>query len=561
MKPAGMTAGRWALIALACLLFPATARAQAGIVGEPIAVCVQRVQPGQSAAALLARPTGFDCATDQRRFGPGDYWVVSQPIAAGRNWPARIRIASLWQERADLWAHYADGVTVRLPGDGRATTARIQLGAIVEYKLPVRGVPVTRLLWQVEKAANMRGILLAARSATGSESATSNLLLATLYAGFAGLCLSLLLYNIALYGALRHRFQLAYCVMVAGLLLYAFSSSGALAWAVPSIENNQRLRVNYIALALAGTSALVFARAFFEARVFAGWLGRAVWAVCALVLGSAALFALAAPWHAKLFDQLFAGSCILLLAIAVPILYRAWRLRSNYLWLFGIAWAGPISLATVRILNNFGHIPYSFLVDNSTLIAMAMEALTSSLAIAYRIRLLSLERDEAREQEIAARLLADTDPLTGLLNRRAFLGQAIGRAGDQCLLVIDLDHFKQVNETIGHDGGDEVLRVVARALRTVVPADALVARIGGEEFAIVSHCADATPPAGVLDALRAERMPFDIAVTASVGACSGPLLRESDWKALYRRADQALFAAKAAGRDRARDAGSILAAA
>ena len=56
-------------------------------------------------------------------------------------------------------------------------------------------------------------------------------------------------------------------------------------------------------------------------------------------------------------------------------------------------------------------------------------------------------------------------------------------------------------------------------------------------------------------------MPFDVAVTASVGACTGPLERETDWKLLYRRADQALFAAKAAGRDRARDAGVVLAAA
>ena len=68
-----------------------------------------------------------------------------------------------------------------------------------------------------------------------------------------------------------------------------------------------------------------------------------------------------------------------------------------------------------------GMVEPSLLVDNSTVIAMAIEALLSSTAIAYRILLLSRERDAAREQEIAARLLADTDPLTGLLNRRAFL--------------------------------------------------------------------------------------------------------------------------------------------
>lgn len=539
------------------LLNPAPAQAQAGTVGAPIAVCVKRVDAADRAAALVTQPRGFDCTTEQRRFGPGDYWVVSAPISAGKNWPARIRIASLWQKSANLWALYADGAIRMLPGDGRATSQRIQLGAIVEYRLPVRGVPVVRLLWRVDGAANMRGILLAARSASATQSAYSNIVLASLYAGFAGLCVSLLLYNLALFGALRHRFQLAYCVMVGGLMLYALSSSGALAWIVPDVANNDRLRVNHLALALSGVSALVFARTFFEERVFAGWLGRATWLVCAAVLGSALLFAVAAPWQAVLLDRLYAGSFALLLGITAPILWRAWRLRSNYLWLFALAWAGPIALAMTRTANSFGLTGYNFLVDNSTLAAMALEALLSSLAIAYRVRLVSRERDEAREQEIAARLLADSDPLTGLINRRAFLRQAIGRAGEQTLLIVDIDHFKRVNETIGHDGGDEVLRGVARALRRAIRADTLMARIGGDEFAIVTDAADAIAPDRVLDALRGVRMPFDVVVTASIGTCTGALAREVDWKALYRQADRALFAAKAAGRDRARDASTL----
>ena len=551
----------WSLaLALACLLLPSPARAQAGLVGDPIAVCVQRVAAGQTAAALLARPAGFDCATDQRRFGPGDYWVLSEPISAGKNWPARIRTASLWQERVTLWARYADGRIAMLQGDGQATTRRIQIGAIVEYQLPERGMPVVQLLWRVDGAANMRGVLIGARSATPAESARSNLMLAALYAGFVGLCLSLLIYNLALWGALRHRFQLAYCGMVTALLVYAVSSSGALAWLLPTIENNDRLRVNYLALAVSAVAALTFARTFFEPFVFAGWLRRASVAVKATLLGSALLFVLS-PSHAKLLDQLYAASFGALVLIACPVLVRAWRRRSNYLWLFAVAWAGPIGLAALRISSNFGLIGWSFWVDNSTLLAMALEAITSSLAIAYRISLLSRERDEAREQEIAARLLADTDPLTGLLNRRAFLSRAIGRGDAQTLLVIDIDHFKQVNETIGHDGGDEVLRVVARALRAAVPGSALVARIGGEEFAVVTPAVDALPPVELLDAIRGQRMPFDVQVTASIGACTGPLGRETDWKLLYRRADQALFAAKAAGRDRVRDAGLIAVAA
>ena len=557
-------AGVQVLVAIAAAwltLLGHPAYAQAGLVGRPVAVCVQPAAPGTQAPALLRKPTGFDCVTPQSAFGAGDFWVVSgAPLRIGAHWPARVRVSSLWQGSATLWALYADGAIRMLPGDGRATSRRLQLGAIPEYQLPVRGVAVVRLLWRVEGAANLRGILVGAHVARPGESARSNMILATLYAAFAGLCVSLLIYNLALWVALRHRFQLAYCAMVLALLVYAASSSGALAWAWPGIANNDRLRVNYLSLAVSAIAALAFARSFFEPRVFAGWLGRAAHGVTALIGGSALLFVCLAPWHIRALDQLYAVSFATLLLIAAPVLWRAWRRRSNYLWLFAITWAAPIALATVRVLGNFQLIAANLLLDNSTLIAMTMEAVLSSLAIAYRISLLAHERDEAREQEIAARLLADTDPLTGLLNRRAFLHRAIGRAGEQTLLILDIDHFKRVNETIGHDGGDEVLRVVARALRAAVPPGALVARIGGEEFAIVADAAMPVPPGAVLEQLRAERMPFDVAVTSSIGTCTGPLGRETDWKALYRQADRALFAAKAAGRDRARDASQLMAA-
>lgn len=85
-----------------------------------------------------------------------------------------------------------------------------------------------------------------------------------------------------------------------------------------------------------------------------------------------------------------------------------------------------------------------------------------------------------------------------------------------------------------------------------MPPDALVARIGGEEFAIVAPSAFAVEAGEILARLRAGRMPFDVSVTASIGTCTGPLLRETDWKALYACADRALFDAKSAGRDRAR---------
>ena len=551
----------WFVAALVAWSTSVPAGAGIGLVGRAVSTCIAP-RATASPRSLFAHPAHFTCGRDQTRWGAGDFDVLSGPLAVGHaSDPVDVRVGSLWQDRVTLYALYADGAIARMPIDGRSASRHLQLGAIVEWRLPTRDVPVVRLLWRTRGSANMRGIVVGARIATPAEGARSNLVMAAIYAGFVGLCAALFIYNLALWCALRHRFQLAYCLMVATLLVYAVSSSGALAWILPDLANNDRLRINYLTLAIAAIAAMAFARSFFEERVFAGWLGRVSSGVSALVGASAMAFAILAPVAARWLDRIYAASFTLLMVTVVVALWRAWRLRSNYLWLFMLGWGAPITLATLRIAGNFDLIAWSFWLDNSTILAMTAEAILSSLAIAYRIHLLSRERDEAREQEIAARLLAATDPLTGLLNRRSFLERVIGREGEHMLLLADLDHFKRVNETIGHDGGDEVLRVFARALRGAVPDDALIARIGGEEFAIVAPVGSPLSASVVLDALRAQRMPFDLSVTVSIGTCSGPLTREVDWKMLYRQADRALFEAKAAGRDRARDAGqSTLAA-
>lgn len=536
-----------ATIALFCGGAPAMA--QAGLVGTPVAVCVAPISSAATARDAFAS-TQFDCTTPQNDLGTGDYWVRSAALSA--TGPLNVRVASLWQQRLTLYAAYADGRVVRTVIDNTTASRHIQLGAIIEQPLPTRAAPLVRLLWRVDGSANMRGIVLGAALATPPQSARSNVSMGALYAAFVGLCTALLVYNLALWGALRHRFQLAYCAMLLALTIYAVSSSGALAWWFPAMPNNDRMRINYVSLALCAVAALTFARTFFEPRVFAGGLARASTIMSVTMLVTALLFALLAPWHIALLDRLYMLAFVGQMAIVGPIMWRAWRMRSNYLWLFAIAWSAPIVLACFRVASALALLRWSFWLDNSTILAMTMEALLSSLAIAYRIRLLSVERDQAREQEIAARLLADIDPLTGLLNRRAFLDRAIGREGEHLLLIADLDHFKAVNDTIGHDGGDEVLRVFARTLRQSVPPEALVARIGGEEFAVVTPGDLAIEPAEILARLRTGRMPYDLSVTASIGTCSGPLLRETDWKALYASADRALFEAKSAGRDRVR---------
>ena len=541
----------WPVLLLAlllCLLAPRPAQAEAGVVGHRLATCVARVETA-----------AYRCDRPQQQLGPGDF-LVHAAVPRGIDPAAtRLRFAGLWQRALTIRARYADGVVATVWLDGQALTRRLQLGAIIEQPLPRRVAPLTDVTWRVEGASNLRGIIVGATLATPDESAGANLLMAVLYAGFLGLVLGLLFYNLALWSALRHRFQLAYCVMLVALGFYAITSSGAVAWLWPDMVNTDRLRLNYLTLAISAAAAVEFARSFFPRRVFAGWFGHAATGLQVYLLAAAALFALLAPWHIAVLDLVFAGAFVSLLGLVPPLVWRTWRVRGNHLRLFALAWTAPIVVATLRTAGNFHLVPWSFWLDHSTIVSMAMEALVSGLAITYRIRLLSRERDAAREKEIAARLLADSDPLTGLMNRRGFLREALGRAGTQRLLIADIDHFKRVNDTLGHDGGDEVLRLVARALRAAAPPDALVARLGGEEFAILGNPATAPSPAALLDRVREERMPFDLAVTISVGACAGPLITDPDWKALYRAADRALFDAKAAGRDRARHSASIAA--
>mgnify|MGYP001306881366 FL=1 len=163
--------------------------------------------------------------------------------------------------------------------------------------------------------------------------------------------------------------------------------------------------------------------------------------------------------------------------------------------------------------------------------------------------------DEARQQ-------MQLDPLTGLFNRGAF-DLAIDRyvelaqAGGQtlALLLFDIDHFKRINDTLGHGAGDAVLRAVSdRLIRAFLRADDFVARYGGEEFAVLLFIDDPAQvdrlAAGVRQRLRQlelAEMPPGVGVTCS-GGCA-LLRRDESGGELLRRADTALYAAKHAGRD------------
>ncbi|MCB9563738.1 MAG: GGDEF domain-containing protein [Kofleriaceae bacterium] len=179
---------------------------------------------------------------------------------------------------------------------------------------------------------------------------------------------------------------------------------------------------------------------------------------------------------------------------------------------------------------------------------------------------LTIEEQAARladaNRELAA--LSAQDELTGLANRRAFVSRgaelvrdARDRGLPTAIVLADADHFKTINDRHGHGAGDDVLRMIARQARAAVRTDDLVARLGGEEFALVLPGMTEAAAADLADALRAAIAAdavtsggATIHVTASFGVGELGAADAEPLEAALARTDRAMYAAKRAGRDR-----------
>jgi diguanylate cyclase len=161
-------------------------------------------------------------------------------------------------------------------------------------------------------------------------------------------------------------------------------------------------------------------------------------------------------------------------------------------------------------------------------------------------------------------IVASTDVLTSCLNRRAFTamvdaylervnGAETKREG--ALLIIDVDHFKSVNDSFGHDCGDEALKIIALAIKGVVRDIDLVGRIGGEEFSVFLPGTDVNRTKIVAERIRAAISTVDFYPTEqrcdlSVSVGGATYERQATFSELFRQADQRLYAAKQNGRNR-----------
>ena len=229
----------------------------------------------------------------------------------------------------------------------------------------------------------------------------------------------------------------------------------------------------------------------------------------------------------------------------------------------GILWCYPLIVGNYFLLDARTGQQYNVVVllvaiplgftffEPGLALRIAATLIAVSILSAVSIRVVA---DQAR----MLRALAVTDPLTGVYNRMLLqdtLEQAIGHfARNQLptsLVAIDIDHFKQINDTRGHDAGDVVLRHVAGLLRQRVRRADKLFRLGGEEFLVVLTGSGQTSALAVAEALRTAienlRPLPDLVVTASAGVAT--ITTDDDWQGLMKRADENLYRAKTAGRN------------
>lgn len=235
--------------------------------------------------------------------------------------------------------------------------------------------------------------------------------------------------------------------------------------------------------------------------------------------------------------------------LGVGVLRQGASDSEHFLGIRGWYWAGALGLLAI---------------------GLAVQMVLNSRAAMKRER--NLVRTAAQLREVSAELdrLARTDALTGIANRRALfdlLGVEFRRSRrygrELSVLMLDLDHFKHVNDRWGHPFGDYVLREIAGLIGHNVRESDIIGRYGGEEFAVILPETDTRRAVIVAEKLRRAAEAFEyrtqetpptgdppVRITISIGVASLPVEEDQDEVELIGRADQALYEAKRTGRNR-----------
>lgn len=454
--------------------------------------------------------------------------------------------------------------------------------------------PSTFYLRSYDPAGNSFPLKVWQLDALQEQAVGENLFLGLIY----GVILAMLLYNLFIFLSLHDNAYFWYVVTTSGALLMILAMTGhGFQYLWP--DGPVPFWLDRISIpALWGFSACRFTQTLLQTRQFVPWAHRLL--TFALTLYVTAVLLNAFGWRA-FGAWVFVALALTAIPASLWASFRRWRQgyfpALLYLLGFGVI-LGSVNLLLLRatgVVQPAAWNAYLFPL------AVTAESILFSFALAYRIQILKQERAAAlehadkektarlkqvqasaeqlslavetrtaelaeanrhlSEREVELKQVAFHDPLTELPNRRYLiervemaLSDARRRHESVALLLIDLDHFKPINDKHGHDAGDLLLRTLGQRLASQLRDNDMAARLGGDEFAVLLTGPNVEQVAGRI----AERLlqelsqpvphgEISLAVTISVGAAFFPHHAE-DFAQLYKAADQALYRAKHQGR-------------
>ncbi len=475
---------------------------------------------------------------------------------------------------------YADGAVRRQSVQTGAFGGHWRLGGQIVFEAPTRDARLVDMVVRFDRLASAS--LLRLRLVDKEELNRETSVLGVIVGGALVMLVLGALYNLTLTVTSGQRGSLWQCCWALTMVAWGALWSQLALFLVPGLAGAPSAQACTALSGLAITFATLGAVTALEERHVPRLLRRA-----ALVLGVAVglgcvPLALLRAGPLPLLGNLLGGLVLLdLLAVAV-CLTLGWRRGSREARAYVGAWALPMFVLCLVEVFDFDMHFYGAGSQIVILCAAAWQTLFLSIAISRASGRLRAERDLALHNEAQAHALARIDPLCGLSNRRGFmeaiepmLAEVNGLAGRDgpggeafALLLLDIDRFKAINDTYGHDAGDMALITVAASLRQWESAQCKVARLGGEEFAIALRGRTDFALLRFADEVRraveacehgAQLEGAVVTVSIGIALAAGGASQESaaqvgpasvTFREIYRQADAALYCAKNEGRNK-----------
>lgn len=504
----------------------------------------------------------------ENRGNPNDRWVIEglYPII----------------DRMDVFFLREDGrIEHQQAGDSVPFSARGRTHHNINFSFDLRAGETTDVFFRVRTSGAVQMQLLLWENEAFSEADHQERFVLGIY---YGLLFCMAAFNLLIFLSIRDKAYLWYVSYIVFYGLLQFTLNGLAfehLWPESTWWNNRAVSF-FIAMGM--FSVLGFSKSFLALKVNAPRLERVFVGFMVFFPVMAAASLLWPHYDPVIRVTTFAASVAVLFILAGGgiCLYRNFK-PARY---FMIAWSALLTGMIMYTFKTFGLLPANFITDFAIQIGSAFEVILLSLALADRMRLLMLENQQIQEEmthrleqrvaertselEVANRqleALSSTDGLTGVFNRRYFderlseESARCSRAGPLSLLMIDVDLFKPLNDSLGHQAGDACLKALASAISETVNRKAdVVARYGGEEFVVILPDTD---PAGARTmAERIRKKIFDnlgftwngqaVPVSVSVGAATAPAGHSAEPEELIGAADAALYDAKQGGRNTVR---------